>query len=94
MTFGKQLLLERKKNKLSAEKLAKACGVSRSYITLIENEQRLPSKDVMPKIAKALNIETEVVINWYLDGLRVKLERVLLNKDNDSDVPENIPELS
>ncbi len=93
MTFGKQLLLERKKNELSAEKLAKACGVSRSYITLIENEKRLPSKVIMPKIAIALNIKTNVVINWYLEGLRVKLVKALLEKEGDTEVPESLPEI-
>lgn len=74
MLFGEQLFLERKKYNLSAEALAEACGISRSYITLIENGKRLPSKKIIPKIANALNIKTNIVINWYLEDLREKLQ--------------------
>jgi len=73
MKFGEQLRLERKLRKLSAQALAQSCGISRSYITLMENEKRLPGKKVIPKIAEALNIKTNIVINWYLEDLREKL---------------------
>ncbi len=74
MLFGEQLRTERKKNNLSAEALAKACGVSRSYITLIENGKRLPGRKVIPKIALALNLKTTIIINWYLENIREKLQ--------------------
>lgn len=74
MRFGERIRLEREKNKLSAEALAKACGISRSYITLIENEKRLPGKKVIPKIAIALHVQTHIIINWYLESLREKLQ--------------------
>lgn len=73
MTFGKQLRKERKKNNLSAQALADACGVSRSYVTLIENGNRLPGRKVLPKIGEALNLKTNLIINWYLEDLREKL---------------------
>lgn len=73
MRFGDQLRTERKRYNLSAETLAKACDVSRSYITLIENGKRLPGKKVIPKIAKALHVKTNIIINWYLEDLRKKL---------------------
>jgi transcriptional regulator with XRE-family HTH domain len=74
MLFGERLYEERKKNHLSAEELAKLCGISRSYITLIENKKRLPSKKVIPKLATALRIKTNILINWYLEDLREKLD--------------------
>lgn len=74
MVFGKRLRNERKKNKISAQAVADACGVSRSYITLIENGNRLPGKKVIPKIANAFNIKPSVVIDWYLEDIRKKLE--------------------
>jgi len=74
MLFGKKLYTERKKNNLSSDALAKLCGVSRSYITLMENGKRLPGKKIIPKIAKALQIKTNIVVNWYLEDLREKLE--------------------
>jgi XRE family transcriptional regulator, fatty acid utilization regulator len=74
MLFGERLYLERKKQNLSAEELANACGISRSYITLIENRKRLPGKKIIPQIAKALNVKTNIVINWYLEDIREKLQ--------------------
>jgi transcriptional regulator with XRE-family HTH domain len=74
MRFGERLLLERKKYNLSAEAFAKECGVSRSYITLIENGKRLPGRKVIPKIAKALHLKTNIIVNWYLEDLRRKLQ--------------------
>lgn len=73
MGFGNRVKVERKKNSLSAESLAALCGVSRSYITLIENGKRLPGRKIIPKLAQALNLKTEEVINWYLEALREKL---------------------
>ena len=74
MSFGKRLFEERKKNKLSAEELARLCGISRSYITLMEGGHRLPGKKIIPKIATALNIKINILINWYLEDLREKLQ--------------------
>ena len=77
MQFGELLRAERKKNNISAEVMAGACGVSRSYITLIETGKRLPSAKVIPKIAEALNLQTNIVLNWYLEGMKVKVEKSL-----------------
>lgn len=71
--FGEQLREERKKQNLTVETIAKACGVSRSYITLTENNKRLPGKKVLPKIAVALKLKTTTVLNWYLEEVRLKL---------------------
>jgi len=74
MKFGDRLYTERKKRKLSAEELASLCGISRSYVTLMEGGRRLPGKKIIPKIAIALKIKTNIVINWYLEDLREKLQ--------------------
>lgn len=68
------MLMYRKEKKLSTVELAKKCGISRSYITLMENGKRLPGKKVIPKIANALDLKTNVVINWYLEDVRKRLE--------------------
>lgn len=73
MVFGKLLSQQRKKHKLSALQLSKLCGVSRSYITLIENGKRLPGKKVIPKLAESLNLKVNQIINWYLEDMREKL---------------------
>jgi len=74
MLFGEHLRTARKKKELSAEELAKACGIARSYITLIENGKRLPSKKVIPKLSLALDVKRHIVINWYLEEVREKLQ--------------------
>lgn len=72
-SFGEQLRTERKKQNQTVEIIAQACGVSRSYITLMENGKRLPGKKVIPKIAIALHLKTVVVLNWYLEDIREKI---------------------
>ena len=74
MSFGERLLKERKKRNLSDQNLAEACGVARSYITLMENGKRLPGRKVIPKIAAALHLKTNIIVNWYLEDLREKLQ--------------------
>jgi len=75
--FGKQLLKERKKRGYTTEKLARACGISRSYITLIENGRRLPGRSIIPKLAAALQIETGTVLNWYLEDISQRIQKEL-----------------
>ena len=53
--------------------IADSCGISRSYITLIENGKRLPWKKILPKIAVELQIKTTVVLNWYLGDISQKI---------------------
>ena len=74
MKFGEKIVKARKKVKLCEMRLAQLCGVSRSYITLIENGKRMPGKRVIPKIAGALNLKTNTVVDWYLEDLREKLQ--------------------
>lgn len=77
ISLGEQLKRERKKQNLTAEKIAEACGTSRSYITLIENDKRLPGKNIIPKIAIALGIKTTTVLNWYLEEVRERIKKGL-----------------
>lgn len=67
MSFAKNLRTERKKLGLLAEELAERVGVSRSYITLLENGKRSPTKTVVAKIAKGLGVESWVVEEWFLE---------------------------
>lgn len=75
--FGYQLLKERKKRGLTALAIARACGISRSYITLIENGKRLPGKKNISKIAHALHIKSGTVLNWYLEDITQKIKKSL-----------------
>jgi len=77
MRFSQRVYAERKKNGLSADQLAKACEVSRSYITLIENGRRLPGSRLLPKLAAAFSLSTAVLVDWYLEDMRAKIQHEL-----------------
>ena len=83
-TFGTQLRLARKKQHLSAEALARDCGISRSYIILIEGGKRLPSKKVLPNLADVLNLSLTEVLNWYLEDVSTKMRKSLNLKPSSS----------
>lgn len=70
--FSVQLKERRKKLGLTVQVLADACETSRSYITLIETGRRMPAKKILPKIALALGLKTVVLLNWYLEDMRMK----------------------
>ncbi len=76
--FGKRLREHRKKHKKTVLLLAKACGISHSYVTHIENGKRLPGKKVIPKIATVLNIKTDTLLSWYLEDVSQKLKKELI----------------
>lgn len=57
--------------------IAKACGISRSYITLIENGKRNPGKKILPKIAAALQLQPAIVLDWYLEDISQKIRENL-----------------
>lgn len=76
-TFGQHILEERSKLSLTAEMLAQACGVSRSFITLIENGKRMPGKKLIVKLAVVLKKSTVEVLNWYLEDLNKKIKNDL-----------------
>ena len=76
--FGEQLRKQRKKRGLTSEAVAKSCGTSRSFITLIENGKRRPGKKILVKIAAALKIKTAVVINWYLKDVNFKMQKEII----------------
>jgi DNA-binding XRE family transcriptional regulator len=48
---------------LTAEKLAKMAGIARPYLTQIENGKRKGPVAVYKKLAKALNVQVQVLIN-------------------------------
>jgi transcriptional regulator with XRE-family HTH domain len=73
MSFAKEFARQREKLKLTQDELGKIIGVSRAYVTLIENGKRLPGKKQLINVANALKLKKQVVINWYLQEMRDKL---------------------
>lgn len=54
--LGKRIKRERKRNKITQERLAEIVGISRAYMGYIEQGRNTPSIKVLQKIAKALKI--------------------------------------
>ncbi|MEK7571536.1 MAG: helix-turn-helix transcriptional regulator [Patescibacteria group bacterium] len=74
MKFGERLRLARKKHKLSTQQLSEKCGVSRSYITLIENSKRLPGDQLLYTFSNVFKLKGKTLISWYLEDIRESLE--------------------
>lgn len=89
MSIGLRIKKNRIDLGLSAKTLSNQIGVSRSYLTLIENGERHLPKKMVGKLAQALRVPKETVYEWYLDqklaevGIRDKksqhLIKVVLN---------------
>jgi len=64
LTMGQRLLLLRKSKKLSQNNLAKKIGISVASIPLYENDQRLPSVEVLLKYSSFF----EVTLDYMVKG--------------------------
>lgn len=64
-TFGFNLYTERKKSKLTQEKLAEACNFHRTYIGLLESGKRNPSLKTLVLLSRSLNCD----IKKLLEGI-------------------------
>lgn len=67
MSFAKNLRTERRKLDLSTQELAKKAGISRSYVTLLENDKRPPTKTTVTKIAKGLGVKSWLIEKWFIE---------------------------
>lgn len=52
---------------LTVGALSQTLGISRSYLTLIENGKRRLPKQLVRKLAKALHLTKNTVYGWYLE---------------------------
>ena len=55
--IGKKIAMHRQKRKLTSEQLAYQFGISKGYLSDIENGKRLPSLQMLEKIAQALKVD-------------------------------------
>lgn len=71
---------------LTVGSLSQGLGVSRSYLTLIENGERRLPKGLVGKLAKAFKLPKETVYDWYLEqelremGIKNKKSHELIKK--------------
>ena len=68
--FASNIRVLRKSRGLSQEQLAKASGVSTKYISLLENEARNVTIDVIESVAKSLNVRA---IELFEDDAQVNI---------------------
>ena len=64
MSIGHAIKVRRAIAEISQVKLAKAVGVNQSYISMIENDDQIPSTDLLQKIAVALGCKPEELTRW------------------------------
>lgn len=67
MSIGLKIKKIRIDSGFSTKTLSKQTGVSRSYLTLIENGDRPLPKRLVEKVAEALNLPKKTVYEWYLE---------------------------
>lgn len=59
--IGKRVSQERRKKNLTTEKLAYENGISKGYLSDIENGKKLPSIKMLERIADALEVDISVL---------------------------------
>ncbi len=79
--FGSLLRYRRKELKLTTEELARKAGIDRTYITLIEKRNKLPSPRVMKRITDVLNDDALFVA--YLKMKYPPLYKQFMKEDRD-----------
>lgn len=52
---------------LTVGTLAKRLGISRSYLTLMENGERRLPRQLVAKFAKAFRLSKQIIYDWYLE---------------------------
>lgn len=67
MSIGIKIKKVRLELKLTTKILAVELGVSRSYLTLIENGERRLPKRLIGNLAKALSLHRETIYEWYFE---------------------------
>lgn len=70
MNLGDYIKSEREKKGLLMRELAALVDVDTSMISKVENGYRIPTKEQVEKIAKALELDTWSLINlWYSEKI-------------------------
>lgn len=67
MSIGLKIKKIRLNLGLSVKTLSNQTGVSRSYLTLIENGKRHLPKRLVNKLARVLRLSKEIVYGWYFE---------------------------
>jgi XRE family transcriptional regulator, master regulator for biofilm formation len=68
-SLGKQIKKLRLRKGLSITKLAKKAGISKGYLSSIESHKTNPSAHMIQKLAKALEVPVEQLLNIQVELL-------------------------
>lgn len=69
MTIGENIRRIRQQRHMTVKELADRIGVSDTYLRFYENGQRFPKKDAINKLAEALNVNPEALLNAEADPI-------------------------
>lgn len=70
VAFGKALRAARDSAELSQEELGFACGIDRTYVSLLERGERQPTLSTLFAIAEQLGVAPELLITETRSALR------------------------
>jgi transcriptional regulator with XRE-family HTH domain len=73
-----KIKLLRKERNLSQEELADKAGIHISYLSRLENGHNEPSVEVFKRLADALEVSTEYLLDENSDALEVRIENKTL----------------
>lgn len=71
--LSKNISIYRKESGLTTEEFAKRCGLPHKAIVDIESGSQLPRAKDISKLASALGVKNNIVLNWYLEDTRKTL---------------------
>lgn len=88
MSIGKNISLIRKSKKLTQANLAKEIGISRSYLSDLENDRKNPSAKTLKNLAEKLNVRMSNLIEEndtdFIDNLEEKNSTIVKPHEKDS----------
>ena len=79
MSFGSRIVSSRKKRKVSQSDLALEIGVHPNVLGRYERDETIPSVEVAGKIAKALSIS----LDYLIEHIDTELDSAVLSRIND-----------
>jgi len=62
VAVGERICLQRKKRKLSQERLAEYAEISQSFVGAIERGEKLPAVDTLARLAKCLDTSLDYLV--------------------------------
>ena len=75
MKFGKTIQELRKQKNISQDDFSKLCGISKNYLSQIENNRKNPTIEVLENISKHLKVPFGVISFLSIDTTEIDQEK-------------------